>query len=173
MWLAAAVVLLMIVGDAAGFFIYRARKSDAAATLPAATPAPSVEPAPTTTTTTTAADVPVEEHKNVNANPSADKNVKQTSSTKPVVKPTPQVANDREDTRQEPHRPPEPPSFDPLRNPDDRRPPPEPRVRDFPNGTRVEKRADGTTVVTFPDGRTRVFPSGRLPNPRPRRRPGP
>ncbi len=84
MWLAAAVVLLMIVGGAAGFFIYRARKSDAAATLPAATPAPSVEPAPTTTTT--AADVQVEEPKNVNPNPDADKRVKQTSATKPAAK---------------------------------------------------------------------------------------
>lgn len=171
MWLAAAVVLLLIVGAAAGFFIYRARKSDAAATLPTATPAPSVEPAPTKTTTTTAGDVPVEERKNVNPNPSTDKNVKQTSSTKPVVKPTPQVANEHDAGRQEPRRPPEPPPFDPQRNPDERRPPPNPRVRDFPDGTRVEKRADGTTVVTFPDGRTRVFP-GQLPN-RPRRRPSP
>jgi hypothetical protein len=168
MWLAAAVVLLMIVGGAAGFFIYRARQSRAAAELPAATPAQSVEPAPTTTTT--AADVQVEEPKTVNPNPGTDKSVKQTSATKTVVKPTPAVANERDPVRQEPHRPPEPP-FDPLRNPDDRRSPPEPRVRDFPNGTRVERRADGTTVVTFPDGRTRVFPAGTRPK-IPRRRPG-
>lgn len=170
MWLAAAVVLLMIVGVAAGFFIYRARQSRAAAALPAATPAPSVEAAPTTTTT--AADVQVEEPKNVNPNPGADKTVKQTSATKPVVKPTPEVANERDPGRDPNRRPPEPPPIDPLRNPNDRRPPPEPRVRDFPNGTRIEKRADGTTVVTFPDGRTRVFPAGTRPN-NPRRRPGP
>ena len=77
MWLAAALVLLMLVGGAAGFFIYRARQSRAVAELPAATPAPSVEPAPTTTTT--AADVQVEEPKNANPNPDADKRVKQTT----------------------------------------------------------------------------------------------
>ena len=172
MWLAAAVVLLMIVGGAAGFFIYRARQSQTATTLPAASPAPSVEPASTTTTST--ADLPVEEPKDVNPNVDADRRVKKTSATQPIVKPTPEVANERDATGHDPNRrPPEPerPPFDVL-NPD-RRPPPEPRVRDFPNGTRVERRADGTTVVTFPDGRTRVFPSGRHPNPRPRRRPGP
>jgi eukaryotic-like serine/threonine-protein kinase len=171
MWLAAAVVLLMIVGGAAGFFIYRARKSDAAATLPAATPAPTAAAAPTTPPTT-ASDVQVEEPKDVNPNVDADKRVKQTSATKPIVKPTPEVANDR-DPGHDPNRrpsPPERPPFD-LLNPDRRRPPPEPRVRNFPDGTRVEKRADGTTVVTFPDGRTRVFPSGTLPNPRRRPRP--
>jgi serine/threonine protein kinase len=171
MWLAAAVVLLMIVGGAAGFFVYRARQAGAAATLPAATPASSVEPAPTTTTSANGVQPTVEEPTNVNPNPDADKRVKQTSATKPVVKPTPEVANER-DAGQDPNRrPPEPPPFDPLRNPNDRRPPPEPRVRDFPNGTRVEKRADGTTVVTFPDGRTRVFPAGTRPNPRRRPRP--
>ncbi|MGZ5481949.1 MAG: protein kinase domain-containing protein [Pyrinomonadaceae bacterium] len=169
MWLAAAVVLLMIVGGAAGFFIYRARQSRAAAALPGATPAPSVEPAPTTTTT--AGDVQVEEPKDVNPNPDADKRVKQTSATKPAAKATPEVANERDAGRDPNRRPPEPPPVDPLRNPNDRRPPPEPRVRDFPNGTRVERRADGTTVVTFPDGRTRVFPAGTRPN-IPRRRPG-
>lgn len=169
MWLVAAVLLLMVVGGAAGFLIYRARKSDAAAELPAATPAPSVEPAPTTTTT--ASDVQVEEPKNANPNPDADKRTKQTSATKPVVKATPEVANERDAGRDPNRRPPEPPQWDLLRNSNDRRPPPEPRVRDFPNGTRVEKRADGTTVVTFPDGRTRVFPSGTRPN-FPRRRPG-
>ena len=171
MWWAAAVVLLMIVGGAAGFIIYRARQSNAAATLPAATPAASPEPPPLTTTS--ASDVQVEERKDVNPNVDADKRVKQTSATKPVAKPTPEVANERDAAGQDPNRrPPEPPPWDLLRNSNDRRPPPpEPRVRDFPNGTRVEKRADGTTVVTFPDGRTRVFPPGRRPLPR--RRPGP
>jgi len=171
MWLAAAVVLLMIVGGAAGFFIYRARQSRAAATLPAATPAPSAEPAGASTVTE---DIkgPEQQSTELNPNPDADKRAKQASATKPVVKPTPEVANERDAGHDPNRRPPEPPPFDPLRNSNDRRPlPPEPRVRDFPNGTRVERRADGSTVVTFPDGRTRVFPAGTRPNPR--RRPGP
>ncbi len=45
------------------------------------------------------------------------------------------------------------------------------RLRYAPAEVNVEKRADGTTVVTFPDGRTRVFPAGTRPN-NPRRRPG-
>lgn len=170
MWLAAAVVLLMIVGVAAGFLIYRARKSDAAATLPAATPAPTAEPAPTTTTT--AADVQAEKPKNVNPTADADKRVKQTSATKPAVKATPQVANERDPGPDTNRRPPEPPLID-FGPPQDRRPrPTPPPVQTFPNGTRVERRSDGSTVVTFPDGRTRVFPAGTRPN-FPRRRPRP
>ena len=170
MWLAAAVVLLMIAGGAAGFFIYRARQSRAAAELPAATPAPSVEPAPTTTTSAGGVQPAVEEPKNVNSNPDADKRVKQTSATKPIVKPTPEVANERDAGHDPNRRPLEPPLID-FGPPPDRRPrPTPPPVQTFPNGTRVERRADGTTVVTFPDGRTRVFPPGMRPNPR--RRPG-
>jgi hypothetical protein len=166
-------VLLMIVGGAAGFFIYRARQSGAAATLPVATPAPSAEPAGTTTLTEDVKGPVMDESQNVNSSTDADKRAKQTSATKPVVKPTPEVANEHGATGHDPNRrPPEPPPFDPLRNPDDRRHrPPEPRVRDFPDGTRVERRADGTTVVTFPDGRTRVFPRGTRPPPH--RRPSP
>ena len=170
MWLAAAVVLLMIVGGAAGFIIYRARQSDAAATLPAATPGPTAEPAGASTVTE---DIkgPEQQSTELNPNRDADKRVKQTTATKPVVKPTPEVANERDAGRDPNRRLPEPPAWDLLRNSNDRRPPPEPRVRDFPNGTRVERRADGTTVITFPDGRTRVFPPGMRPNPR--RRPSP
>ena len=173
--LVVAVVLMMVIiaGGTTVFFVHRSRQSTAASSLPTPSPGPTAAAAPTTTTSAGGVQPAVEEPKNVNPNPSADKNVKQTSATKPVVKPTPEVANER-DPGHDPNRrpsPPERPPFDPL-NPD-RRPPPEPRVRDFPNGTRIEKRADGTTVVTFPDGRTRVFPPGMRPNPRPRRRPEP
>ena len=171
MWVAAAVVLLMLVGGAAGFFIYRARQSNAAATLPAATPAPSAEPAPTTTTTAGDVQPAVEEPKSVNPNPDADKRAKKTSETKPVAKPTPDVANEHDPGRDPNRRPPEPPLIDFGPTPNRRPRPTPPPVQTFPNGTRVERRADGTTVVTFPDGRTRVFPPGTRPNPR--RRPGP
>lgn len=171
MWLGAALVLLMLVGGAAGFFIYRARQSGAAATLPAATPAPTAEPAETTQTVTEDVTGPLVEPKVENPEKNVNQRAKQPSSSKPAATPTPDVAHEPDPGRDPNRRPPDP-SFDPLRNPNDRRPvPPEPRVRDFPNGTRIERRADGTTVVTFPDGRTRVFPPGVRPPPR--RRPTP
>jgi len=170
MWLAAAVVLLLIAGGAAGFFIYRVRQSRAAAAVPAATPAPSAEPAGTTTLTEDVKGAAIDEPQNVNPNADADKRVKKTSETKPVVKPTPDLANERDPGHDPNRRPPEPPLIDFGPTPNRPRPTPPP-VQTFPNGTRVERRADGTTIVTFPDGRTRVFPPGVRPNPR--RRPGP
>ena len=166
--LVAAVILMVVIiaGGTTAFFVHRSRQSSAAAS-PTPNPAPSAEPSPTTTTT--AGDVPVEEPKNVNSNSAADKRAKQTNTPKPKSPTGPPAAADA--AGHDPNRrPPEPPPFDPLRNPP-ARPTPGPRVHNFPDGTRVERRADGTTVVTFPDGRTRVFPPGTRPNPR--RRPGP
>lgn len=169
-WVAATALLLVVAVATTAFYIYRTRQSQAAATLPTATPTPAPESGTPPTLTDDIKGPLVEESKNVNRNPDSDKRAKQTSTPKPAAKPTPAVAGDA--AGHDPNRrpPPDSPPIDPLRNPDDRRPPPEPRIRDFPNGTRVERRADGTTVVTFPDGRTRVFPPGTRPRP-PRRRP--
>ena len=175
-WLAAAVVLLMIGGVAAGFLIYRTRQSDAAVSSPTPNPAPSAEPAQTTTTSAGGSSQPnVAEPKNENPKLRADKTAKQATTTKAPAKPSPGFPAERDFPAHDPNRrPPEPP---PINPPDDRRTPPDAsRTRTFPNGTRVERRADGTTVVTFPDGRTRVFPPGTMPKPpgpNQPRRPGP
>src|SRR5207249_11866330 len=60
------------------------------------------------------------------------------------------------------------PSFDPLRNPRGRQPghPPGPgeiTVRTLPNGTQVVTHADGTRVMTWPNGRIQVIPPGEKP----------
>lgn len=174
-WLLAAAVVLMIViiaGGTTAFLIHRARQSGSAASLPEPAPSPTAEAAPTTTTSAVDARPTVEEPKNVNPNPDPDKRVKQTTVTKPIAEPTPGVANERDAAGHDPNRrPPEPPSIDFGRQSDRRPRPTPPPVQTFPNGTRIERRADGTTIVTFPDGRTRVFPPGTRPNPR--RRPGP
>lgn len=171
--LAAAVILMLVIiaGGTTLVLIHRARQSGGEVSLPAATPSASAEPAPTAAGAADAQPA-VAEPKNVNPNPDADKRAKQTSTTKPAPKATPEAANERDAAGHDPNRrPPEPPppdNYDPFRN---RPRPSPPAVQNFPNGTRVERRADGTTVVTFPDGRTRVFPPGMRPNPR--RRPTP
>lgn len=172
--LVAAVILMVVIiaGGTTVFFVNRSRQSTAGSSLPTPTPAPSAEPTGATTLTEDVKGPLNDEPQNVNSSANADTRAKRSSTPKPVVQATPEVANDRGAGHDPNRRPPEPPPIDPLRNSNDRRPvPPEPRVRDFPNGTRVERRADGTTLVTFPDGRTRVIPAGRRPNPR--RRPGP
>ncbi|MGQ0763677.1 MAG: protein kinase domain-containing protein [Acidobacteriota bacterium] len=173
-WLLAAAVVMMIVIIAGGttvFLIHRARQSGSAASLPTPTPSPAAEGAPITNTSASEARPTVEEPKDVNPNADADKRVKQTSATKPVVNPTPEVANERDAGHDPNRRSPEPPLIDFGPSPERRPRPTPPPVQTFPNGTRVERRADGSTVVTFPDGRTRVFPPGTRPN-NPRRRPG-
>jgi serine/threonine protein kinase len=166
-WLVAAALLVLIGGVAAAFFINRAHQS-----LKSETPTtqnPVVTPQPTQASENVQG-VTVESK---NENPKAEagsKREKQTG-TSPSSKATPRDdAAAREAERQAQRaidrtRIPEPPPNDPMRNPQDRRPPPEsPPARTFPNGTRVEKRPDGSTIVTFPDGRTRVFPAGARPN---------
>lgn len=170
-WLVAAALLVLIGGAAAAFFINRAHQSQTQTTqTPAATPEP-----------TQAADSGnnvqgvTGEPKNENPIPETGNQRAKQTGTSPSSKATPRDNAAAREAEREAQRAidrtrmPEPPPDDPMRNPQDRRPPPErPPVHTFPNGTRVEKRPDGTTIVTFPDGRTRVFPAGA--NPRPRRR---
>jgi len=177
-WLAAPLLLLVIAAGAGGFYIYRARKSQAVETPPVtqnpvapAQPTP-VENAPNTATSTT-------ESKTSSAKTEAAKRAKQMEA---AAKPTPAAVTDSTARNPNPQpnpnpnadRPkvPPPPVNDRASHPPDNSPRPQddPRSRTFPNGTRMERRPDGTTVVTFPDGRTRVFPPGMMP-PNRRRKP--
>jgi hypothetical protein len=164
-WLAAALVMIVIAGAAAGFYIYRARQSAVATEAPT-TQNPSVPAEPTPIGT-------------------PDNSVQTVTTQQPVATPKPQAPTQRARHPVVPENRPTPSaghnavSTDPNRIPDRpppqgmptidpyRRPPPPPQ-RTMDNGVRVETRPDGTRIVTFPDGRTRVFPPGTRPN---RRRP--
>ena len=175
-WIAAALVALVIAGSAVGFFVYRARKSPGTVTatpnptespVVKATPAPINEKLGQTATsenkTGTATPAKSEPAKSEPAKHTA----KQTENA--TAKPTPPsdaLTHDRP-------RVPEPPATNQYGPPPNTQRPrrEEPRVQTFPNGTRMERRPDGTTVITFPNGATRVIPPG-VPPPN-RRRPRP
>ena len=170
-WIVAALVVLVIAGSAVGFWLYRARKSPGTVV---ATPTPSESPVVQATTEPVNEKVgqtATPENKTATAIPAkseqAKHNAKQTENA--TAKPTP--ANDTF-THDRP-RVPEPPATNQYEPPPDTQRPrrQEPRVQTFPNGTTMERKADGTTVITFPNGATRVIPPGMMPPNRPRPRP--
>lgn len=169
-WIAAALIALVIGGSALGVLVYRARKSQERAT---ATPTPTVSPVVQATPepiNEKVGQTATPENKSATGTPAKSEQPKRTArqTENATTKPTP--ASDTL-TRDRP-RVPEPPANNQYTPPDTPRPrPQEPRVQTFPNGTRMEKRPDGTIVITFPNGATRIIPPG-MPPPN-RRRPRP
>ena len=173
-WLAAAALVVLIVVGAGAFYVYRARKSQAAATT---SPTPESSTPPSQATPLQTPEQAVVTDGKTNPKPETTPERSRQSEAK-TARPTPHpatntVVNDRNNDRSQ--IPPEPPPNDPFGHPPPRPTPSDDRTRTFPNGTRMERRADGTIIVTFPDGRTRVFPPGRQPPNlrRPRPRPSP
>jgi serine/threonine protein kinase len=172
-WIGAAAVIVLLVGAAGAFYAYRAKKSQAAAAPPTTeNPATPAQPTPAQTPEQTV----LSDSKTTNPKTETSTDRARHTDNK-AAKPTPQTndtsVSDRGQDR--PRIPPEPPPDDQFGRPPPRPSPRENRIQTFPNGTRMEKRADGTIIVTFPDGRTRVFPPGQVPpnrqRPRPRRSP--
>jgi hypothetical protein len=172
-WLAAAILLVVIAGGATGFYVYRARHSQAAQETPPTTqnPAAPAESPPIAAP----AGTPVETAESNTAKPKTDAHLQKQASEKNIeVKSAAQTGRDTGLHAPHPNpdsnRPPqEPPPSNPYRNPEYRPPqlPPKPaesRVRILANGTRIETKPDGTRIVTFPNGATRVFPPGEMPN---------
>lgn len=174
MWLAAAGVFVILVGVAGGFYIYRARQSQAAESAAPASQNPVTGTEPTPAATPAADTSNQAGTTEAKPNPKAETANQRTKQTE-TARPTPAQSDERDSATQTDRNRnlPDPPPYDPLRNPERPRPPmprDAPNVRTFPNGTRVETRPDGTRIVTMPDGRTRVFPPGTNPNPNRRRR---
>ena len=183
-WLAAALLVLLIVGAAGGFYAYRARRQAQQAAAPASVnPAQPAEP---NQSPNTSVSVPTDSTKTNESK--AEKKVDSTQravTSKPVVEKTEpnktakeQPANppatahdaDRNPDRSNTGPPPQgPPPFDPARNPQGRQPghPPgtggTPSVRTLPNGTRIVTQRDGTRIVTGPKGAVQVIPPGERP----------
>ena len=177
-WMAAALVALLIAGSAVGFWVYRARKSQASVTAtptPMESPVVQGTPAPINEKIVETA---TPESKTPMATPARSEQAKHTAKQPENVtaKPTPEsdaLSHDRNRTNDRPRVPEPPPANNQYGPPPDTQRPrrDEPRVQTFPNGTRMERRPDGTTVITFPNGATRVIPPGMQPPNRPRPRP--
>ena len=175
-WMAAVLVALVIAGSAVGFWVYRARKSQPGvrpSPTPTESPIVQATPAPTNEK---AGQTATPENKAATVTPAKSESAKHTvrQTENATTKPTP--VNDtvgHEQNRVDRPRVPEPPATNEYGPPPDtqRQRRQEPRVQTFPNGTRMERRADGTTIITLPNGVTRVIPPGGLPPNRPRARP--
>ena len=182
---AAVVVLILLAGGAAGFYAYHRRQSQQAVTPTVQTesqPVQSSQPnntsAPPTESTQSVDTTRTNEAK-------TDKTKTETqrsAAKKPDQKedafknfPPPETF-DPAHQAQDPNRPrdrsplpgqqPRPP-FDPNRPPpQDRRPPPGtmPDIRVLPNGGRLIRNPDGTTVFVGPKGKTRVVTPGERSN---------
>jgi serine/threonine protein kinase len=185
-WLGAGLLLVVLAGAAAGFYIYKARKQaqQQSAAPTTQSPTQSAEPNQTVTTTTGAtqpqsppSDPKVDKPKvDTTERPATTKQTveKRTETRKPTPnQPSEQTAGSHERDRNQDRpnsnvSPPQIPPVDPARNPPGTGHPPgtnqTPGVRTFPNGVRVVTQPDGTRIMTFPNGTTRVIPPGGRPN---------
>ena len=175
-WMAAAIVLLVLAGGAAGYYAYRARQqAQQTATQPSTVEPQTNQAAQPATSSSPAANTPTESNK-----------VTQTQIEKPKSGST-QRAGEKKQTEQplvevaKPEAPQTDPGHDPNRDPnrsrnqdptaprpgfDPFRPvpgipptqrPPKPEIRVLPNGGRIIKNPDGTVVFIGPKGQTRVI----------------
>jgi len=193
-WLGAVLLLILIVGAAAGFYAYRARQQTQQNTSPQVqTPVQSsdsnqsspnqpanssevkstqVDPAKTTESKS---EKGVESSQRTSSTKQSAEKSETSKPAKEVQPPT--VPSTTHDTERNSERNDKsnsgPPPFD--RNPQGRQPPhppgagQTPDVKTFPNGTRIVTQPDGTRIITGPKGRVQVIPPGEKRNRRPNR----
>lgn len=190
MWLGAALLLILIVGGAGGFYAYRARRQAQQNASPVESPAQSSgsdQPASGSQVTSVQVDPAktneskIEKKAETSQRAATSKrSAEKTETSKPTTgqPDLPPSTTHNSDRSNNPAgtSPPNPPS-DPSRNPQARQPghPPGlgevPSVRTLPNGTRIVTQPDGTRIVTGPKGGVRVIPPGEKPGLRKRNRP--
>jgi len=166
-WIAAGILLLVLVGGAAGFLAYRARHQSTQTEAERATPSEpqtlqSSQPVRTPTAAPTEAQTaktnkPKPEKTKTESAPKGDATMT-TSSDRPAFPPLdPNRPPPRgDDQTHDPNRSPNPNGF-PRRTEDQFRPLPPPDIRVMRNGARVVKQPDGSFVMIMPNGATRVF----------------
>jgi len=178
-WLAAAAVILLIVGVAGGYYVYRSRKatqndsaksaaSTGQGTMVGTESTPANSPAQTGMVDSDASKN--DKSKAVTSDQRLN-SAKQTAERNPArAKNTPAEASADHNSNRGVRSPGElpPPGTDPYGSPrypsQPRTPEGVPKVRTFPNGTRMVIQSDGTRIVTLPNGQTRIFPPGTQPN---------
>lgn len=174
-WLTAAIVLIVLVGGAAGFYAYRARRQSqqTARPEPTATPAESTQQPNSTPSPATAQVEPTKPNQTQaekakttasTQRSTVSKSSTDAAETDPDV---PKTTDDNHDPNRRDQNPqwPKQGDFDPFKNPrQPGNPPATPEVKTLPNGGRMIKQPDGTVILVGPKGQTRVIP------PRDRRR---
>ncbi len=177
MWLGAAILLVVIVGGAAGFYAYRARRqAQQSAAQPAPTPTETVEsaqPANNSAPASNPSDTKINEAKTQTAKTETATTTRSSASkksepkqeaettTQPPIQPRPEEPGhdpNRDPARPRDFPPPGKPPFDPNRPPPAGRHPPRglPEVRQLPNGGKVIKQPDGSYIFIGPKGQTKV-----------------
>ena len=196
-WLAAAIVLIVIGGGAAGFYAYRARmKNQTISTQPAQTSTqaapnelqnnqPTTSPALNQAETAKSEQMKAEKSEKTEKAKSAEAAQRATTSTKKAEtskteaipppsppKPAEQTHDqNRDQNRGRDANQSRPGQFDPFRDNQGKQPghPKVPEVKELPNGGRMITNPDGTKIWIGPKGQTRVI----TPGTQPRRRPTP
>ncbi len=187
-WLGAVLLLVLIVGGAGAFYVYRSRSQtqQTAATPEKASQAPeSNQPANQPANNSPANSAPVEPAKSTESKTEkkVDSSQRTATSKQPAektetsqpAKETPvNPASTSHDAARNPDRhpttgsPPQgPPPPDPARNQQGRQPGHPPGTTDvkvLPNGTRIVTQSDGTRIITGPKGRVTVVPPEKHPN---------
>lgn len=176
-WLTAAIVLICLVGGAAGFYAYRARRQSQQAVLqpePTPTPGESTQQPNNTPSPATAQAEPTKPNQKqtekTKTTASTQRSTARKSSTNedqtdPDI---PKTTDEGHDPNRRDQNPPWPKrgDFDPFKNPrQPDRPPATPEVRNLPNGGKIIKQPDGSVILIGPKGQTQVI------RPKDRRRP--
>jgi eukaryotic-like serine/threonine-protein kinase len=188
-WIGAALLLILMVGGAAGFYAYRRRQAQQTS-IQAPVPTPTADGAqtsPVQAETSQPAETKIEKKVENNQRAATSKKTvaKEGTTQSATEAPIPPATahdpsrdpnRDRDANQEKPKFPSsQDPRFDPFRNPQGRQPghPPAPgqtpEVRTLPNGTRIVTQPDGTRIITGPKGRVQVIPPGDRPNRKPNR----
>jgi hypothetical protein len=182
-WVGAAIVLVLIVGCAAGFYAYRNRNQStqsAAPSVPAESqpvqssqPANSPGPGSTQSEEVKANETRTQTTKTESASQRASSKKSEPQQKAETIPPQTPATGDpghdanrdqNRDANRDPNRrgPPDrqPSPFDPYRPPPGPGHPPRgiPEVRTLPNGTKVIKQPDGSIIFVNPKGETRIVP---------------
>jgi eukaryotic-like serine/threonine-protein kinase len=174
-WLTAAAVVIVLVGCAAGYFAYRARRqSQQAIAQPQPTPTPATQSAEAASSPSPAIQV-----ESVKVNPSQSEKAKSTAAAK---RSTAKQSSEEEDET-DPDTPNTPDTHDPKRRDQNppwpkqsdfeflKKPPATPEVRNLPNGGKMIKQPDGSIILIGPKGQTKeIRPPRRRPE-KPREQP--
>lgn len=177
-WVGAAILLVILVGCAAGFYAYRSRNRSTQSVAPTATtdsePVQSAQPANSPTSGTNQTEqVKTNEVKTQSTRTESTTQRGSTKKSEPqqkaetIAPQTPRTDDPGHDSNRDQNRggpPPgtQPPPFDPYRQTPGREPGHQPKgvpeVKTFPNGSKIIKQPDGTTIFIGPKGKTTVIP---------------
>jgi eukaryotic-like serine/threonine-protein kinase len=185
--LGAALVVLILAGGAGGFYLYKKKQAQQQQNVSPAAQVSPQQPEANQTTNTSSQPAAGEKDPDIKIDNVQADTKQRTVTSKPSTTKANQANNraaeqsttvhDRDrnpDRNPQAGTPPQPPAFDPFRNPQapghtpgtNQTPPTNqrPTVRTLPNGVRIVTQPDGTRIMIMPNGTTRVMPPVERPN---------